>query len=254
MYLELKHLTVDFNGFLAVHDVSLGIEKGETRVIIGPNGAGKTTIIDMITGKTKPTQGEILLNGVNIAGKESYDISNTYGIGRKFQGPNVFDEMSVYENLEVALSGHTSLWQAFTYRRTRAVDVRLEEILSQINLTEQRDMLPRFLSHGQRQWLEMGMILAQNPAIITLDEPAAGMTDDETFKTGEMIKSVMKDKTVIVVEHDMDFIKQIAKTVTVLNQGEILAEGTYEEVSHNAEVIRVYLKTDDTEEEEAESV
>ena len=119
----------------------------------------------MITGKTKPTQGEILLNGVNIAGKESYDISNTYGIGRKFQGPNVFDEMSVYENLEVALSGHTSLWQAFTYRRTRAVDVRLEEILSQINLTEQRDMLPRFLSHGQRQWLEMGMDYGSDPTM-----------------------------------------------------------------------------------------
>ncbi|KMO85893.1 urea ABC transporter ATP-binding protein [Megasphaera cerevisiae DSM 20462] len=249
MYLELKNLTVDFNGFLAVHDVNMGIEKGETRVIIGPNGAGKTTIIDMITGKTKPTKGQILLNGEDIAGKDSYDISNSYGIGRKFQGPNVFDEMSVYENLEVALCGHTSLWSAFTYRRTPEIYRQLNEILEQIDLTEQREMLPRFLSHGQRQWLEMGMILAQNPDIITLDEPAAGMTDDETFKTGEMIKSIMKDKTVIVVEHDMDFIKQIAKTVTVLNQGEILAEGTYDEVSHNAEVIRVYLKSDDEEEE-----
>lgn len=251
MYLELKNLTVNFDGFIAVNNVNLGIEKGEKRVIIGPNGAGKTTIIDMITGKTKPTSGEILLEGVNIAGKEPYDIADKYRIGRKFQGPNVFDDMSVYENIEVALWGFESVWKTFTYRRTKNIKEKIETLLEKINLVEQSNMLPKYLSHGQRQWLEMGMVLAQNPEIITLDEPAAGMTDNETFKTGEMIKTIMKDKTMIVVEHDMDFIKQIAEKVTVLNQGKILAEGNYDEVSHNQEVVNVYLKNEEEEGEES---
>lgn len=251
MYLELKDLTVSFDGFLAVSDVNLSIEKKEKRVIIGPNGAGKTTIIDMITGKTKPTKGEILLNGVNIAGKDPYEIAQKYSIGRKFQGPNVFDDMSVYENLEVALRGYESVWKAFCYRRTPAIKAKLDNLLEEINLTEQKDIYPQYLSHGQRQWLEMGMVLAQDPEIITLDEPAAGMTDNETFKTGEMIKTVMKDKTMIVVEHDMDFIRQIAEKVTVLSQGKVLAEGTYDEVSHNQEVVNVYLKSADDEEGDA---
>ncbi|MDQ0203201.1 urea ABC transporter ATP-binding protein UrtD [Pectinatus haikarae] len=245
MFLELKNLTAEFNGFKAVDKINMVIEKGETRVIIGPNGAGKTTVIDMLTGKTKPADGEILLEGNNLAGKTPYEISDKYKIGRKFQGPNVFDNMTVYENLEVALSGHNKLLQTFFFRRTSTIKKRIYNILEKINLVTQKEMLPCFLSHGQRQWLEMGMILAQDPDIITLDEPAAGMTDDETYKTGEMIKEIMHDKTVIVVEHDMDFIKQIAKTVTVLNQGKILAEGTYDEISHNPEVIKVYLKTDD---------
>lgn len=247
MLLELHNLTVSFDGFVAVDHVNLSVEDGEKRVIIGPNGAGKTTIIDMITGKTKPTEGEILLNGVNIAGKEPYEISDRYNIGRKFQGPNVFDDMTVYENLETALCGYSSIISSFLYRRTKKIKNYLDTILEEINLVEQKNMRPCFLSHGQKQWLEIGMVLVQDPKIITLDEPAAGMTDSETFKTGEMIKTIMKDKTMIVVEHDMDFIKQIAEKVTVLNQGKVLSEGTYDEVSHNQAVVKAYLKYDDKE-------
>lgn len=247
-YLEIKKLTVKFNGFVAVDELNLSIEKGEVRVIIGPNGAGKTTLIDMITGKTKPTYGSILLNGENIAGKEPYQIADQYKVGRKFQGPNVFDYMTVYENIEVALTGFNSLKKAFTYKRTRETEEEIEDILKKINLYEQRNMLPTYLSHGQRQWLEIGMVLAQKPEIITLDEPTAGMTADETYKTGEMIKNIMKGKTVIVIEHDIDFVRQIAQKITVLNQGRLLAEGTYEEINNNPEVVRVYLKTGDEEE------
>lgn len=246
-YLELKNLTVEFSGFRAVDEVNLSIEKGELRVIIGPNGAGKTTIIDMITGKTKPTYGNILLNGTHIEGKDSYQIASKYKVGRKFQGPNVFDYMTVYENIEVALSGFTSLGKTFSYRRTKEIATEITEILKQINLYEQRDMMPTFLSHGQRQWLEIGMVLAQKPEVITLDEPTAGMTADETYKTGELIKTIMKGKTVIVIEHDIDFVKQIAETITVLSQGRVLAEGSYDEITSNKEVIKVYLKTDEEE-------
>lgn len=246
-YLELRNLTVEFNGFRAVNEVNLSVEKGELRVIIGPNGAGKTTIIDMITGKTKPTYGSVLLNGESIGGKDPYKISNKYKVGRKFQGPNVFDYMKVYENIEVALSGYNSLIKTLTFRKTQAVKNEIEDILRKINLYDERNVLPSFLSHGQRQWLEMGMILAQKPEVITLDEPTAGMSADETYKTGEMIKTIMKGKTLIVIEHDIDFVKQIAQTVTVLSQGEVLAEGSYEEITANPEVIKVYLKTDEEE-------
>ncbi len=244
-YLELNNLTVEFNGFRAVNEVNMTIEKGELRTLIGPNGAGKTTIIDMITGKTKPTYGSIMLDGDNIAGKDPYVISGKYKVGRKFQGPNVFDYMTVEENIEVALCGFCSLKKTFTYKRTPKIKEELSHIEEQINLKEERNMLPTYLSHGQRQWLEMGMLLAQKPEIITLDEPTSGMTADETYKTGEMILNVMKDKTLIVVEHDIDFVKQISDKITVLSAGEILAEGSYEEITSNPEVVRVYLKTDD---------
>lgn len=244
-YLDLKNLTVEFNGFRAVNEVNMTIKKGELRTLIGPNGAGKTTIIDMITGKTKPTYGNILLNGISIARKEPYEISGKFKVGRKFQGPNVFDYMTVEENIEVALSGFSTLGKTFLYKRTGAIKDEIEQIMEEIQLKDNRAILPIYLSHGQRQWLEIGMILAQKPEIITLDEPTAGMTADETYKTGELILNVMKDKTLIVVEHDIDFVKQISEKITVLSAGEILAEGTYEEITSNPEVVRVYLKTDD---------
>lgn len=244
-YLDLRNLTVEFSGFRAVNEVNMTIQKGELRTLIGPNGAGKTTIIDMVTGKTKPTYGSILLDGREIAGKDPYEISGKYRVGRKFQGPNVFDYMSVEENIEVALSGFSTLGKTFTYRRKQDKKDEIEEILEQINLKEQKDVFPTYLSHGQRQWLEIGMVLAQKPEIITLDEPTAGMTADETYKTGELILNIMKDKTMIVVEHDIDFVKQISQKITVLSQGEILAEGSYSEITSNQEVIRVYLKTDE---------
>lgn len=249
-YLELKNVSVVFSGFRAVNKVNLSIEEGELRVLIGPNGAGKTTIMDMITGKTRPTEGEIFLDGHKISKVAPYKIADKYKIGRKFQGPNIFSNMTVFENVEVAFRGFNSLIKTFTYRRTPEIVEKINEILKQINLFEYKDMISSSLSHGQRQWLEMGMVLAQNPKVILLDEPTSGMTADETRKTGEMILSIMKGKTVLVIEHDIDFVKQIAKKVTVLNHGEILAEGSYEEITNNKEVIKVYLKNDDFEKTE----
>lgn len=243
-YVDLVNLTVEFQGFRAVDEVNLSIERGDVHVIIGPNGAGKTTIIDMITGKTKPTYGGIFIDGENVAGKSPYEIARRYRVGRKFQGPNLFDHMTVAENIEVALAGHTRLGQTLTYRRTPAIAERIDEILEEIGLADMRDMDPTYLSHGQRQWLELGMVRAQDPELITLDEPTAGMTADETYKTGELIKRVMRGKTVIVIDHDIDFVKQIAERITVLNQGRVLAEGTYDEITNNEEVVRVYLKAD----------
>ena len=243
-FLELHEVSVSFSGFLAVDQVSLTVAEGETRVVIGPNGAGKTTIIDMITGKTAPTSGRISLAGEDITGLSPHEIAGKYGVGRKFQGPNLFDYLTVYENVEVALAGHSSVLKTFLYRKNRAIADEIKTILEQINLYGKKDVISTSLSHGERQWLEMGMVIAQKPRLITLDEPTAGMAADETYKTGEMIKTMMKDKTVIVVEHDIDFVEQIAETVTVLHQGRVLAEGNFAEVKRNPRVVQVYLKDD----------
>lgn len=243
-FLELHEVSVSFSGFLAVDQVSLTVAEGETRVVIGPNGAGKTTIIDMITGKTPPTSGRISLAGEDITGLSPHEIAGKYGVGRKFQGPNLFDYLTVYENVEVALAGHSSVLNTFLYRKNRAIADEIKTILEQINLYGKKDVISTSLSHGERQWLEMGMVIAQKPRLITLDEPTAGMAADETYKTGEMIKTMMKDKTVIVVEHDIDFVEQIAETVTVLHQGRVLAEGNFAEVKRNPRVVQVYLKDD----------
>lgn len=244
-YIEFQNVTAEFNGFKAIDNLKLSIKKGERRVLIGPNGAGKTTTIDMLTGKTKATSGKILINGNNIVGMSPSDISERYKVGRKFQGPNVFEDMTLAENIEVSISGFNTLWRNLFYKQSKQNKEKIDEILRLVNLYEYKDFTPKYLSHGQKQWLEIGMVLAQNPDIITLDEPTAGMTAKETFKTGELINSIMNDKTVIVVEHDVDFIKQIARYITVLNQGKILAEGTYDEITHNPLVIKAYLKTDD---------
>ena len=201
-------------------------------------------VIDMITGKTQPTDGKIFLNGVDITGHSPHEIAGRHKVGRKFQGPNLFNDLTVYENIEVALGGHNSVMKTFLYRRDKAVEEEIKVILAKINLYEKRDVVSTALSHGERQWLEMGMVIAQKPQLIVLDEPTAGMTADETYKTGEMIKTMMKDKTVIVVEHDIDFVEQIAETVTVLHQGRLLAEGSFAEVKKNPKVVQVYLKDD----------
>lgn len=240
--LETNDLSVSFNGFKAIEGVNLKIDAGELRVIIGPNGAGKTTFMDLVTGKTKPTRGKILFDGADITGLNPSVIAEKYKIGRKFQGPNVFENMTVYENVEIALKGYTSVWKSFCYRRTPEIKARIRQVLESIQLYELRSVLATELSHGQRQWLEIGMVIAQSPKLIILDEPTAGMTAEETRKTGEMIKALLGEHTVIVVEHDMDFVKQVAQKVTVLHQGMVLAEGTFEEVESNPEVIQVYLK------------
>ena len=240
--LKVEGLYVDFNKFQAVSNMNLSVEECELRVIIGPNGAGKTTLMDMITGKTKPTQGSIAFDGCDITGKSPSEISQKYRIGRKFQGPNLFENMTAYQNVEVALYGYSSIPQTVFFRRTRQIAERVCSILHQIGLYEERMVMACSLSHGQRQWLEVGMVMAQDPKLIILDEPTAGMTAEETAKTGRMIQALAADHTVIVVEHDMEFVKQISNIITVMHQGTLLAEGTYEEIEKNPEVARVYLK------------
>jgi urea transport system ATP-binding protein len=242
--LEVKSLSATFNGFQALRDINLKIYEGELRVIIGPNGAGKTTFMDLVTGKTAPSFGRVFFDGVDITGKSASEIAKKYKIGRKFQGPNVFDNMTVKENVEIAVEGCESLLRCLTFRKTKAFKERVGEVLRAIELYDYRHFLAYDLSHGQRQWLEIGMVFAQNPRLIILDEPTAGMTADETRKTGEMIKRLKGGHTLIVVEHDMDFVRQVAEYVTVLNYGQLLAEGPLEEVQQNPEVITVYLKED----------
>jgi urea transport system ATP-binding protein len=242
--LEVKHLSVEFNGFLALNDINMKIYDGELRVIIGPNGAGKTTFMDLVTGKTMPTSGSIILDGTNIVGKSTTEITRKFHIGRKFQGPNVFDNMSVKENIEIAMQGYNRMAKCIFFHKAKAFKEKVNEILTLIDLYEYRHFMASDLSHGQRQWLEIGMVVSQNPKVIILDEPTAGMTADETYKTGEMIKRLQGEHTLLVVEHDMDFVRQVAEYVTVLNYGELLAEGTIEEVQNNEDVIAVYLKED----------
>jgi len=242
--LDVKSLSVEFNGFQAMTDVSMKIYEGELRVIIGPNGAGKTTFMDLVTGKSTPTSGRISFDGKNITGKSTTEITRNYHIGRKFQGPNVFDNMTVKENVEIAMEGYSTLPRCVFFHKNQAFKDRVNEILHTINLYEYRHFYASDLSHGQRQWLEIGMVVAQNPKLIFLDEPTAGMTADETYKTGELIKKLKGSHTLIVVEHDMDFVRQVAEYVTVLNYGKLLAEGTMEEVQANEEVVAIYLKED----------
>lgn len=242
--LEVKNLSVEFNGFKALTSVNMKIYDGELRVIIGPNGAGKTTFMDLVTGKSTPTSGKVIFDGRDITGKSTTEITRNYHIGRKFQGPNVFDNMTVKENIEIAAEGFNSLHSCVFFRKTKAFRDKVDEVLQKIDLYDYRHFFAGDLSHGQRQWLEIGMVVAQNPRLIILDEPTAGMTADETYKTGEMIKKLKGEHTLIVVEHDMDFVRQVAEYVTVLNYGKLLAEGTMEEVQKNEEVIAVYLKED----------
>lgn len=242
--LEVKNLSVEFNGFQALTEVNMKIYDGELRVIIGPNGAGKTTFMDLVTGKSVPTNGKVIFDGADITGKPTSEITRNYHIGRKFQGPNVFDNMSVKQNIEIAVEGYNSIMKCVFFRRTPQFRERVDGILKRIDLYDYRHFQASDLSHGQRQWLEIGMVIAQNPRLIILDEPTAGMTADETYKTGEMIKKLKGEHTLIVVEHDMDFVRQVAEYVTVLNYGRLLAEGTMEEIQNNEEVIAVYLKED----------
>lgn len=239
--LKTEVLTVEFKGFRAISDLNFTLNRGELRVILGPNGAGKTTMMDLITGKTKPTSGTIQFNGNDITGMDPYMVSKK-GIGRKFQGPNVFDNMSVLDNIEVAFKGNHGVFKALVYKRNQEINDKIEDILDKINLQDKIDQMAANLSHGERQWLEMGMLLAQDPELIILDEPTAGMTIDETFKTGELIQSLFKNRSIIVVEHDMAFVRQVAQTVTVLHQGKLLAEGTLDQIEQNKTVQEVYLK------------
>ncbi len=239
--LETKELTVDFNGFKAMTDLDFSLKKGELRVILGPNGAGKTTFMDLITGKTKPTKGSVFFKGEDITGKHPHEIA-LLGVGRKFQGPNIFDNMTVLENIEVSVKGSNKIIQSLFHRKSKEDKEAIDNILTQIGLIDKKQYPANILSHGEKQWLEIGMLLALDPELIILDEPTTGMTADETYKTGEMVQQMLGDRTILVVEHDMEFVRQIAKTVTVLHQGRFLAEGSLNEIENNPRVQEVYLK------------
>jgi urea transport system ATP-binding protein len=239
--LYLDGVTVSFDGFRALNELSMIVEAGEMRAIIGPNGAGKTTMMDVVTGKTKPDAGEIYFNGnVDLTLLDEAAIVEL-GIGRKFQKPTVFESQTVWDNLELALAGDRGTFPALFRRETNATAERIEELLATVRLKERRHVLAAALSHGQKQWLEIGMLLAQEPKLLLVDEPAAGMTDAETEATAHLLKEIAKTKSVIVVEHDMTFVRALDVKVTVLHEGAVISEGTIDHVSADPRVIEVYL-------------
>ncbi|WP_342240215.1 urea ABC transporter ATP-binding protein UrtD [Inquilinus sp. OTU3971] len=239
--LYLDGVTVTFSGFRALNALSLVIEPGEMRAIIGPNGAGKTTMMDVITGKTRPDQGEALFRGTHDLTRLDETAIAGLGIGRKFQKPTVFDSHTVGDNLLLALAGPRSPTNLLFGRPRPDTAERIEEILETTKLTAHRDRLAGALSHGQKQWLEIGMLLAQEPALLLVDEPVAGMTDAETEETAILLREINKTRSVVVVEHDMHFVRALDVKVTVLHEGSVLAEGPLDTVSADPRVIDVYL-------------
>ncbi|HFQ89233.1 MAG TPA: urea ABC transporter ATP-binding protein UrtD [Desulfobulbus sp.] len=239
--LYLEGITVSFDGFRAINDLNLYIRDGELRCIIGPNGAGKTTMMDIITGKTRPDTGSAWFGQqINLLRMTEPEIAQA-GIGRKFQKPTVFEQLTVFENLELAMAGDRQVWSILVARLDREQQERIDEILELVGLQELVRVRAGSLSHGQKQWLEIGMLLAQNPKLLLVDEPVAGMTGQEMERTAELLTSLAGSRTVVVVEHDMDFVRSIARTVTVLHQGSVLAEGTMDEIQNDQRVIDVYL-------------
>lgn len=239
--LYIDGVTVSFDGFKALNGLSLTVAAGELRAIIGPNGAGKTTMMDVVTGKTRPDAGEVVFNGgVDLRRLDEARIANL-GIGRKFQKPSVFDNHTVWDNLELALAGHRGVFQSLWFRLMPAQQKRIEDVLETIGLAGVAGRLAGSLSHGQKQWLEIGMLLIQDPALLLIDEPVAGMTDAETAATADLLKRIAKAHTVVVVEHDMAFIRSLGCRVTVLHEGRTLAEGRMETVQADPRVIEVYL-------------
>jgi len=239
--LYLDGVTVSFDGFKALNKLSFAIEPGEMRAIIGPNGAGKTTMMDVVTGKTRPDAGEVMFDGLhNLTRLDETEIAEL-GIGRKFQKPTVFDSHSVFNNIELALKSDRRARASLLWRETPTEHRRIDELLEIIRLTAVRDRLAGSLSHGQKQWLEIGMLLAQEPKLLLVDEPVAGMTDAETRQTAELLRQINRERTVVVVEHDMTFVRDLGVKVTCLHEGSVLAEGTIDQVSENERVVEVYL-------------
>jgi urea transport system ATP-binding protein len=239
--LYLDGVTVSFDGFKALNQLSLTIDHGEMRAIIGPNGAGKTTMMDVVTGKTRADRGEILFGGkVDLTRLDEAAIVEL-GIGRKFQKPTVFESHTVADNLLLALKTQRGVFPTLFARSSDREAARIGEILETVRLTDQRDALAASLSHGQKQWLEIGMLLASDPKLLLVDEPAAGMTDAETAATAALLKQINKTRSVVVVEHDMGFVRELGVKVTVLHEGSVLAEGPLDHVSADPRVIEVYL-------------
>jgi urea transport system ATP-binding protein len=238
--LAVEGLTVSFDGFKAVNDLSFYVDKDEIRVIIGPNGAGKTTVLDLICGRTKATSGSVKFRGEELTRLTEHKIVRA-GVGRKFQTPSVYDDLTVFENLEISFPRGRSVFGALTFKRDAEVRDRVNEIAETIFLEDKLNERAEFLSHGQKQWLEIGMLLIQDPELLMLDEPVAGMSVAERVKTAKLLDTIIKGRSVIVIEHDMKFVEDIAHKVTVLDRGQILAEGSMEQVKKNPKVIEVYL-------------
>jgi urea transport system ATP-binding protein len=238
----VDNISVSFDGFKALNQLTLILDEGELRCLIGPNGAGKTTLMDVITGKTRPDEGSVYLVGhsPDLTTLTEYEIA-TLGVGRKFQRPTVFLGHTVFENLELALAGDRSVLKSIFSRLSGPESDEIDRALETVGLKESRDEPANILSHGQKQWLEIGMLLVQNPRVLLVDEPVAGMTHQEMDKTAELLTSLAGKRTVVVVEHDMDFVRSIAKQVTVLHEGTVLAEGTLDEVKADPRVVEVYL-------------
>ncbi|MBK9130901.1 MAG: urea ABC transporter ATP-binding protein UrtD [Gammaproteobacteria bacterium] len=238
--LSIEDLTVSFDGFKAVDKLNLYVDKNEIRVVIGPNGAGKTTVLDLICGRTKATSGSIKFKGLELTRMSEHQIVRA-GVGRKFQNPSIYENLTVFENLEISYPKGRSVFGALAFKRTAEVIARVQEIAREIMLEEFLGTEAGLLSHGQKQWLEIGMLLIQDPELLMLDEPVAGMSARERELTGQLLKRICNNRSVLVIEHDMEFVKNIAHKVTVLHQGKILKEGSMDMVQSDPKVIEVYL-------------
>ena len=238
--LAIEDLTVSFDGFKAVDSLNLYIDKNELHVVIGPNGAGKTTVLDLICGKTKASSGSIKFLNKELTKLAEHEIVRA-GVGRKFQTPSIYENLTVFENLEVSYPYGRTVLGSLLFKRDEKVIQKIHEIAKEIMLEDALDTESALLSHGQKQWLEIGMLLIQDPQLLMLDEPVAGMSVKEREQTGDLLKRISKGRSVLVIEHDMDFVAQIAQKVTVLHQGKILAAGQMEKVQNDPKVIEVYL-------------
>jgi urea transport system ATP-binding protein len=245
-------VSVTFDGFRALDSLTLVLDQGELRCIIGPNGAGKTTLQDVITGKTRPDSGSVFLVGdhTDLTHLAEHEIA-ARGVCRKFQRPTVFQGHTVLENLELAIPSNKGVWASLFARLSKADRERIDRTLETIGLTEHAEKLAGLLSHGQKQWLEIGMLLAQDPRVLLVDEPVAGMSQSETERTAELLKGLAGERTVVVVEHDMEFVRSIARTVTVLHEGRVLAEGPMDVVQNDPRVVEVYLGQSESERNQA---
>jgi urea transport system ATP-binding protein len=238
--LAVEDLTVSFDGFKAVDHLSFYVDEREIRVIIGPNGAGKTTVLDLICGKTRATEGSIKFRDKELTQMREHEIVRA-GVGRKFQNPSIYEDLTVFENLEISYPKGRSVLGALAFRRDHVVIERVHEVAEMIFLDGVLEMPAGLLSHGQKQWLEIGMLLIQDPELLMLDEPVAGMSVSERRKTAELLRRIIKDRSVIVIEHDMKFVEDIADRVTVLHQGKVISEGSMARVKADPKVVEVYL-------------
>ncbi|MCC5601304.1 urea ABC transporter ATP-binding protein UrtD [Nostoc favosum] len=238
--LETENVTVSFDGFKALNQLNFSMDVGELRVVIGPNGAGKTTFLDVITGKVQPTVGRVLFKGKNLRSLPEYKIARL-GIGRKFQTPRIYLNLTPRENLEITSNKNKNVFSTL-FERSNAVEKNnIKGLLETIGLTPKADIRAALLSHGEKQRLEIGMLVAQSPDLLLVDEPVAGLTDEETYNIGELLLALAQSHSILVIEHDMEFVRQIARKVTVLHEGSVLCEGNFEEVQNDSRVIEVYL-------------